>query len=203
MLPLFFPLFCLPLILIKFVDERGLCSAQYHEKTNLRDFEVYSPPLMRRAVVTRFAVLEKTKTTVRRAFFERGDDCFLRPIPLLEGVVDAKNDDALFSRAGLRVSSPCSNVVAWSFNVYRRVIVEEEVAELPGYAPPGVDVVLMAVPKAKVTPSRKKRRNQFKKVEFVRDARKCPTCRKPMRSWHNFCCPPKDEKEDVVYSTTE
>ncbi len=160
---------------------------------------------MRRAVVTRrFAVLEKTKTTfVRRAFFERGDDCFLRPIPLLEGVVDAKNDDALFSRAGLRVSSPFSNVVAGSFNIGRRVIVEEEVAELPGYAPPGVDVVLMAVPKAKVTPSRKKRRNQFKKVEFVRDARKCPTCRKPMRSWHNFCCPPKDEKEDVVYSTTE
>ncbi|CAL6367109.1 unnamed protein product [Bathycoccus prasinos] len=75
---------------------------------------------------------------------------------------------------------------------------------LPGYAPPGVDVMLMAVPKAKVTPSRKKRRNQFKRVEFVRDARKCPTCRKPMRSWHNFCCPPKDdEKEDVVYSTTE
>ncbi len=126
----------------------------------MRDFEVYSPPLMRRAVVTRFAVLEKTKTTVRRAFFERGDDCFLRPIPLLEGVVDAKNDDALFSRAGLRVSSPFSNVVAGSFNVGRRVIVEEEVAELPGYAPPGVDVVLMAVPKAKVTPSRKCRKRK-------------------------------------------
>jgi len=122
----------------------------------------------------------------------------------LEGVVDAKNFDDAFSRAGLRVSSPCSNVVGGSFiNVGRGVVGEEEVAELPGYAPPGVDVVLMAVPKAKVTPSRKKRRNQFKKVEFVRDARKCPTCRKPMRSWHNFCCPPKDEKEDVVYSTTE
>ena len=39
---------------------------------------------------------------------------------------------------------------------------------LPGYAPPGVDVMLMAVPKAKVTPSRKKRRNQFKRVEFVK-----------------------------------
>ena len=52
-------------------------------------------------------------------------------------------------------------------NVGRGVVGEDEVAELPGYAPPGVDVVLMAVPKAKVTPSRKKRRNQFKKVEFV------------------------------------
>jgi len=79
---------------------------------------------------------------------------------------------------------------------------EDIFSGFPGYAPPGVDVMLMAVPKAKVTPSRKKRRNQFKRVEFVRDARKCPTCRKPMRSWHNFCCPPKDEKEDVVYSTT-
>ena len=92
--------------------------------------------------------------------------------------------------------------------IKNEVEVEEETNDpfegLPGYAPPGVDVMLMAVPKAKVTPSRKKRRNQFKRVEFVRDARKCPTCRKPMRSWHNFCCPPKDdEKEDVVYSTTE
>ena len=184
---------------------------------------------MRRAVAR--ALKEKTKTTVP-AFF--GDECFFRTTgnwwfpatrtrrfltdslsrPSLLGVVDAKNDDDAFSRAGLRVSSPCSwsgkedarvpreNVVAGR-NVGRGVVCEEEVAELPGYAPPGVDVVLMAVPKAKVTPSRKKRRNQFKKVEFVRDARKCPTCRKPMRSWHNFCCPPKDEKEDVVYSTTE
>ena len=167
---------------------------------------------MRRAVVAR-AVVEKTTATARRcAFFgDRGD--FLRSIPRLEGAfVDAKNDDDddddAFSRFGvglLRVSAPCSNVkVGGSFmNVGRGVVGEDEVAELPGYAPPGVDVVLMAVPKAKVTPSRKKRRNQFKKVEFVRDARKCPTCRKPMRSWHNFCCPPKDEKEDVVYSTTE
>ena len=175
---------------------------------------------MRRAgVVVARAVVEKTTaaTTVRRrcaAFVfggGGGDDCFLRSIPRLEGAfVDAKNDDDddAFSRIGvglLRVSAPCSNVkVGGSFmNVGRGVVGEDEVAELPGYAPPGVDVVLMAVPKAKVTPSRKKRRNQFKKVEFVRDARKCPTCRKPMRSWHNFCCPPKDEKEDVVYSTTE
>ena len=173
-------------------------------------------------VVAKRAVVEKTTaaTTVRRrcaAFVfgggGGGDDCFLRSMSRLEGAlnVDAKNDDDdddAFSRIGvglLRVSAPCSNVkVGGSFmNVGRGVVGEDEVAELPGYAPPGVDVVLMAVPKAKVTPSRKKRRNQFKKVEFVRDARKCPTCRKPMRSWHNFCCPPKDEKEDVVYSTTE
>ena len=172
---------------------------------------------MRRAgVVVARAVVEKTTaaTARRRCAFVfgggGGDDCFLRSIPRLEGAfVDAKNDDDdAFSRIGvglLRVSAPCSNVeVGGSFmNVGRGVVGEDEVAELPGYAPPGVDVVLMAVPKAKVTPSRKKRRNQFKKVEFVRDARKCPTCRKPMRSWHNFCCPPKDEKEDVVYSTTE
>ena len=180
---------------------------------------------MRRAagvVVAKRAVVEKTTaaTTVRRrcaAFVfggGGGDDCFLRSMSRLEGAlnVDAKNDDDddddAFSRIGvglLRVSAPCSNVkVGGSFmNVGRGVVGEDEVAEFPGYAPPGVDVVLMAVPKAKVTPSRKKRRNQFKKVEFVRDARKCPTCRKPMRSWHNFCCPPKDEKEDVVYSTTE
>ena len=171
---------------------------------------------MRRAGVVARAVVEKTTAaTARRwcafVFGERGD--FLRSIPRLEGAfVDAKNDDDddddAFSRHGaglLRVSAPRSNVkVGGRFmNVGRGVVGEDEVAELPGYAPPGVDVVLMAVPKAKVTPSRKKRRNQFKKVEFVRDARKCPTCRKPMRSWHNFCCPPKDEKEDVVYSTTE
>ena len=156
----------------------------------------------------------KTNTTafIRSSFFEGG----------------GKGGSKLFcapcltsssSRRGFTVSSVSGengigSTIPVAFLEEKKIKNEVEVEEseetndafegLPGYAPPGVDVMLMAVPKAKVTPSRKKRRNQFKRVEFVRDARKCPTCRKPMRSWHNFCCPPKDdEKEDVVYSTTE
>ena len=158
----------------------------------------------------------KTNTTlafIRSSFFEGGG---------------GKGGSKLFcapcltsssSRRGFTVSSVSGengigSTIPVAFLEEKKIKNEVEVEEseetndafegLPGYAPPGVDVMLMAVPKAKVTPSRKKRRNQFKRVEFVRDARKCPTCRKPMRSWHNFCCPPKDdEKEDVVYSTTE
>ena len=59
-----------------------------------------------------------------------------------------------------------------------------------------LDMWLMAVPKKKNTPSRKKRRNQFKRVEFVRDVRKCGECGRPMRSWHAFCCPPPTQYEN-------
>ena len=145
---------------------------------------------MRRAgvVVAKRAVVEKTTaaTTVRRrcaAFVfgggGGGDDCFLRSMSRLEGAlnVDAKNDDDdddddAFSRIGvglLRVSAPCSNVkVGGSFmNVGRGVVGEDEVAELPGYAPPGVDVVPHGRAESESDPVEKKRRNQFKKVEFV------------------------------------
>ena len=67
---------------------------------------------------------------------------------------------------------------------------EREQQSYPGYAPPGVDVMLMAVPKRKVTPSRKKRRNQFKVFEFVNAVRKCAECGRPMKSWHSYCCKP-------------
>lgn len=118
---------------------------------------------------------------------------------VLGAAQDNNNNNSMIVNINERKDSPSTSS---SVDVVNDRTPEDIFSGFPGYAPPGVDVMLMAVPKAKVTPSRKKRRNQFKRVEFVRDARKCPTCRKPMRSWHNFCCPPKDEKEDVVYSTT-
>ena len=45
---------------------------------------------------------------------------------------------------------------------------------------------LMAVPKRKVTPSRRKRRNQFKRIDFVTDVQRCRDCGKAKRP-HVYC----------------
>jgi len=51
---------------------------------------------------------------------------------------------------------------------------------------PGGPFALMAVPKRKVTPSRRKRRNQFKRIEFVKDVQRCRDCGKAKRP-HVYC----------------
>jgi len=45
---------------------------------------------------------------------------------------------------------------------------------------------LMAVPKRKVTPSRKGKRNQFKRIKFVGDAVRCRDCGK-VKKPHVYC----------------
>jgi len=45
---------------------------------------------------------------------------------------------------------------------------------------------LMAVPKRKVTPSRRKRRNQFKRIKFIADATRCRDCGKAKMP-HVYC----------------
>ena len=45
---------------------------------------------------------------------------------------------------------------------------------------------LMAVPKRKVSPSRRKRRNQFKRIEFISDVHRCKDCGKAKRP-HVYC----------------
>jgi large subunit ribosomal protein L32 len=51
---------------------------------------------------------------------------------------------------------------------------------------PGHPFALMAVPKRKVTPSRRKRRNQFKRIDFVTDVQRCRDCGKAKRP-HVYC----------------
>ena len=46
---------------------------------------------------------------------------------------------------------------------------------------------LMAVPKRKVTPSRRKRRNQFKRLPFVESVVRCGVCGK-VNLPHVRCC---------------
>jgi large subunit ribosomal protein L32 len=46
---------------------------------------------------------------------------------------------------------------------------------------------LMAVPKRKVTPSRRKRRNQFKRVPFIEEVVRCRVCGKANMP-HVHCC---------------
>ena len=165
-------------------------------------------------MVSKCAKAARTTNTITTAFrraFRGGGKSSLVCAPCLTSSLSRRGFvSSLLGENGNGIGSNIPVVFLEEEKIKNEVEVEESEETndafegLPGYAPPGVDVMLMAVPKAKVTPSRKKRRNQFKRVEFVRDARKCPTCRKPMRSWHNFCCPPKDdEKKDVVYSTTE
>ena len=53
-------------------------------------------------------------------------------------------------------------------------------------ATPGDPFALMAVPKRKVTPSRRKRRNQFKRIDFVTEVQRCRDCGKAKRP-HVYC----------------
>ena len=53
-------------------------------------------------------------------------------------------------------------------------------------ATPDGPFALMAVPKRKVTPSRRKRRNQFKRIDFVTDVQRCRDCGKAKRP-HVYC----------------
>ena len=55
-----------------------------------------------------------------------------------------------------------------------------------GGAPAGEMFSLMAVPKRKVSPSRRKRRNQFKRIEFISDVHRCKDCGKAKRP-HVYC----------------
>jgi len=50
----------------------------------------------------------------------------------------------------------------------------------------GAEIELMAVPKRKVTPSRKGKRNQFKRIKFVGDAVRCRDCGK-VKKPHVYC----------------
>ena len=50
-----------------------------------------------------------------------------------------------------------------------------------------LDVWLMAVPKRKVTPSRRKKRNQFKRVPFIESVVRCRVCGK-VDLPHVRCC---------------
>ena len=53
-------------------------------------------------------------------------------------------------------------------------------------ATPDGPFALMAVPKRKVTPSRRKRRNQFKRIDFVTDVQRCRDCGK-VKMPHVYC----------------
>ena len=55
-----------------------------------------------------------------------------------------------------------------------------------GGAPAGEMFSLMAVPKRKVSPSRRKRRHQFKRIEFISDVHRCKDCGKAKRP-HVYC----------------
>ena len=50
-----------------------------------------------------------------------------------------------------------------------------------------LEMWLMAVPKRKVTPSRRKRRNQFKRLPFIESVVRCPACGK-VNLPHVRCC---------------
>lgn len=50
-----------------------------------------------------------------------------------------------------------------------------------------LEMWLMAVPKRKVTPSRRKRRNQFKRLPFIESVVRCPACGK-VNLPHIRCC---------------
>ena len=63
---------------------------------------------------------------------------------------------------------------------------EHRWAEEGDAATPDGPFALMAVPKRKVTPSRRKRRNQFKRIDFVTDVQRCRDCGKAKRP-HVYC----------------
>lgn len=56
----------------------------------------------------------------------------------------------------------------------------------PGVAPRGDASSLMAVPKRKVTPSRKGKRNQFKRIKFIGSVMRCIDCGRAKRP-HIYC----------------
>ena len=56
----------------------------------------------------------------------------------------------------------------------------------PGVAPRGDGSHLMAVPKRKVTPSRKGKRNQFRRIKFIESVQRCKDCGKAKRP-HIYC----------------
>ena len=56
----------------------------------------------------------------------------------------------------------------------------------PGVAPRGDASSLMAVPKRKVTPSRRGKRNQFKRIKFIGAVQRCKDCGKAKRP-HIYC----------------
>jgi large subunit ribosomal protein L32 len=68
---------------------------------------------------------------------------------------------------------------------------EEELASPPradgGLESQILEMWLMAVPKRKVTPSRRKRRNQFKRLPFIESVVRCRMCGKVNRP-HVHCC---------------
>lgn len=57
-----------------------------------------------------------------------------------------------------------------------------------------LEMWLMAVPKRKVTPSRRKRRNQFKRLPFIESVVRCRTCGKVNRP-HVHCCEVEERRE--------
>lgn len=57
-----------------------------------------------------------------------------------------------------------------------------------------LEMWLMAVPKRKVTPSRRKRRNQFKRLPFIESVVRCRMCGKVNRP-HVHCCEIEERRE--------
>ena len=66
--------------------------------------------------------------------------------------------------------------------VTRWDVIEDDAIGWTGSA----EMDLMAVPKRKVTPSRKGKRNQFKRIKFVGDAVRCRDCGK-VKKPHVYC----------------